>query len=415
MGRGPDPAWWREFVAQNWQRSPCLAPTAYSEAPPVDGDTLHAAAASATEAWLAGEFDVVPHLWSGAERLGRLGPVLLPDRADGGLQGWFDRVRPAHPQVMAYVREVHRHSRPLFEAVGALMAGLAGAVGGPLARVDADVFLGSYEDLGFGVHRDANDNFMVGVHGVRQLRLWPPDAFDAEVPLDRYLADSSALDAGSTIYEVAPGDLLYWPAGWWHIGHCRGGAPAATFNVNAWYSRSPLSMALGLAHDARKQLVHALTGRERRGVLGDPASPLDDLAGFMAMTAPSADEGVRLGWLARSTALGMSHPPPAAEVGPLLPDDLLGAGPLPVAHLILGDDAVAWSAGGHLDQGPDQGRAVFLDSLAGVLPATVDALLSTAPCGEQAAAEILTQLLSWGGLSRQAGVARAGSTRSGDL
>ena len=397
MSSALDSSFWRRFVEESWQKKPLFVPQAFPSGPPVDGDELHAACTAAADAWLKGRPCVPPQAWSSSGRLTRQAAAVLPCGEDPGLAGWFSKVSAAHADVMVYALEAQAHSWPIFEAALQLAEGLQGSLEGVVGQVDADVFLGNYERLPFGIHYDLPANFTIGVEGVRQLRLWSPEAFDSEVPVDVYRTDPESYDAGSTLYEVEPGDLLYWPARWGHVGYCPDG-PSATMSVNVWYRDTTLTRALEVATEVWRDLAGPLTHRERRSALLDPQESLDELSSLVNLTRPSVREALRLRWLERSTACGVRPVPEPRSVPPLNDGARLSGTAVPVRALDLGEGDVAWSAGGRSAQGSDQGRLHLVEGLSELLPCTLGDFISAVDCDPAVVRAMVKDLASWGGV-----------------
>jgi hypothetical protein len=114
-----------------------------------------------------------------------------------------------------------------------------------------------------------------------------------------------------------------------------------------------------------------------------------------------------LGWLKRQTALGFSEIPEPAATREVDRSDAVDRGPLPIGSARLADGQLAWSAGGLLDQGPDDGRQALIEAAAAALPCNAGQLIDQAGCSDSVGLSLLGQLASWGGLRVSAG--------SGDL
>jgi hypothetical protein len=96
-------------------------------------------------------------------------------------------------------------------------------VNGMCAGARLNCFFGNYPKTAFGVHIDTHheDVFQFIVKGRKRMRLWPPDLTQKEPEIAEALLWSQKYEKykGFSIeIEGCPGDVLYWPGGWWHIG-----------------------------------------------------------------------------------------------------------------------------------------------------------------------------------------------------
>ncbi|MEP5570012.1 MAG: cupin domain-containing protein [Halioglobus sp.] len=92
--------------------------------------------------------------------------------------------------------------------------------------VGADIFIGNYKATPFGVHKDNLHNFMFMSLGRRIMHFWP----DRE-------GEKSADESRKVSFEVEPGDLLYWPPEYWHVGESTG-ETAVSMNIDIWENTS---------------------------------------------------------------------------------------------------------------------------------------------------------------------------------
>ena len=102
------------------------------------------------------------------------------------------------------------------------LTGLYTLVGVPAHRAEVDLFAGSYPRSRRGIHLDSADVFCFVIEGRKRIRVWPKSAFPDGAywyglgGAGKHLSRSSCLDG-------EPGDILYWPSSYWHVGESRGG------------------------------------------------------------------------------------------------------------------------------------------------------------------------------------------------
>jgi hypothetical protein len=152
----------------------------------------------------------------------------LPQASDLHLEGYLDRIvgRPAKQELMYHQVGLQLHDEKLWDKAKNFVAASAGVVGLPIAGVDLDTFLGKYRSTPRGIHTDPCQNFMLVVAGHKKMLVWSPEYFENKnfnivgTPLHRTLIDCDYrehLDA-AIVLEGGPGEVIYWPPSYWHIG-----------------------------------------------------------------------------------------------------------------------------------------------------------------------------------------------------
>src|SRR5262249_47585059 len=71
-----------------------------------------------------------------------------------------------------------------------------------------------------------SDNFMFAVDGLKRIRAWPDAFFRGKPDLTNRL-DYERYNADSVVLDARPGEIIYWPASYWHIGEEVGGPTIA--------------------------------------------------------------------------------------------------------------------------------------------------------------------------------------------
>ena len=127
------------------------------------------------------------------------------------------------------VRELDRHDR-----------GMAAMTEDLEKLLDAPVMPGAFAswggETGFDLHWDTTDNLVVQVAGRRRWTLWRPTLPSPVGGSDAPRPDGPADWSGT----LEPGDVLYFPRGWWHCPEGLGGpALHVTFGI---YRRTGLDL-----------------------------------------------------------------------------------------------------------------------------------------------------------------------------
>ncbi|MES2159558.1 MAG: hypothetical protein V4476_00245 [Pseudomonadota bacterium] len=242
---------------------------------------------------------------------------LLPVRRDGSFAAYNARLMDLEglPNYALVVADWHQFDRALWERILSAVQDLAAVVGISHARMDTQVFLGTYKTTPFGVHVDRTSGFHFPVAGTKTMRFWP-DRFAQATPelrgalrYERYLEQSTALSA-------RPGQVLYWPSSDWHVAESDGEF-SVTWGFGYWLGDGMTSLAL----EELAQLLMESPGRCRavpRAALVEEARDLrevDTLVGKLARLAvdPRLRAAVARGWLEHFSACGYLRPPPLLE------------------------------------------------------------------------------------------------------
>jgi hypothetical protein len=95
----------------------------------------------------------------------------------------------------------------------------------------AELFAGRYSSTPNGIHTESCANIQLVVRGRKTIWVWPPDRWqigttDIEVKYDQptgdteqYLRDQADWSTTPGVrLDGDPGDAIYWPPLWWHVG-----------------------------------------------------------------------------------------------------------------------------------------------------------------------------------------------------
>lgn len=204
--------------------------------------------------------------------------------------------------VFAYVNRVHNVAAELWLKSRAFAHPLATRVGLPQVSLDLDFFFGNYQVTPTRIHRDAG-NLTFVLEGRKKFLVWPFETFldHEEVARNPVLAreegsflfeNPPALEDWrdrAIVLEGGPGDIIYWPGGYWHIAEAVGSAHTATFTV------SYLESGVQAIEDAINRIKHVSGQRPRAYVNKAVAWPdgsnlLDTLASHQATALTLLDD-----------------------------------------------------------------------------------------------------------------------------
>ena len=222
---------WEVFADEDWDRRPVLFKGALARGGPFRLAEVYRSALAATRrsrARLPGEPD------NAVVTLGRLQQLdpapWMPQPGDGSLAGYRERMLATlgARRYALVISAFHSYHAPLWRRERAFFAPLWRRTGLPLTGAITTLFHGNYESTPVGVHRDRFATFMVPIEGRKRMRFWARKPWTEAVST---LPDYRAHLATSFLVEAGPGDLLYWPADYYHVGESVGGGVSTSVNI----------------------------------------------------------------------------------------------------------------------------------------------------------------------------------------
>lgn len=188
---------------------------------------------------------------------------LLPAEArQSTLRDWFYGLRKSADFDVACVFLNSPHKAPIFRRsilnlAGPLLESKAGGIG----SYNTDMFFGDYDSTPFGVHKDLLHNCMFQLVGRRRILLWDEARLSELVEIgsdtDVFLDYSEFRDA-AYIIDLNPGDFLFWPSRYWHVGECDGFS--VSLNVDIGYRKAEFD------RDLAESTAAVVTGALRQSV-----------------------------------------------------------------------------------------------------------------------------------------------------
>jgi cupin superfamily protein len=222
---------WRNFVAADWKGRAVKLPPGPARLEVTPEHLLRAFAAARVSRPDALFFnrELAPGSYSRhAEAPPR--PQELPNDEDVSLPAYATRVTAylGGGRFCLRLVDAQEHEPRIGDQVDAFLAGLMAELP-RRPRVTVVAFVGDYDFTPVGVHTDAEPIFHAVVMGKKRGRFWTPARWererrDARMP-GRYLDDALS-------YELSAGDVVYWPAGMYHVFECVG--LAAALSIGLW-------------------------------------------------------------------------------------------------------------------------------------------------------------------------------------
>jgi hypothetical protein len=240
---------------------------------------------------------------------------MVPSFDDGSLTGYQQRValESGDAECGLVLYNAHCYDDALFLVAREFLAPYLRQLGLPPSGIDVDIFSGNYRSTPTGIHTDSADNFSYVVDGKKTYAFWPNEAFSSNRQ-----AKGGHVVLGTRDFERSiecrdivtadAGEIVYWPASYWHIGLGSGSEYVTTVNV-ALYNQSDLNRLLQPLLSEIPSKKHPLTL-----VQETPAHWLQhcrDVASLLE--SEEASRFLQIRWLERLSADGFDVVPGPAK------------------------------------------------------------------------------------------------------
>lgn len=213
---------WDVFVERYWDREPVLIKQ--PDPGPFEAGEAFDAARIASRTNNAGVILTV----DGITRT--LHEEILPSGHDCGFSAYANRMRSSAPTrtYSLLIAAFHSYSPELWAREEAFLRPLWQRVGLPLTGAITTLFHGPYAATPVGVHRDRFATFMYLIEGRKRMRFWREQPWEGTVSS---MQDYEHLLDSSFVVEPEVGDLLYWPADYFHVGEGADSDAATSVNI----------------------------------------------------------------------------------------------------------------------------------------------------------------------------------------
>ncbi len=346
--------------------------------PLVSADHVFERLVAASEHWAGAERGFIPELFVEHAQLLTDIHRFLPSAADGSIAGWSARVtRLLQGRAFGFVvDDYHVHDDLVWRRVRQFLRGLYGITGLPGEEAKMTLFLGNYARTPFGLHRGRSANFMFVVDGLKRIRAWPDEFFRGKPDMTNRL-DYERYNDASVVLDARPGEVIFWPASYWHIGEDAGG-PSIAISLALFMEPQP---GADLAHTLEQAIAQRSGAARRRRLIAADRVRTEvrrDLRALQQLgRGPSLARALAADRLNRMTGAGFARVPPPAPARALADDDVVCGDPdFAVRWIRLGDEIVC-SASGHAFALPDHPRMpALLGRLSSADPVRVGDLIA---------------------------------------
>lgn len=157
---------------------------------------------------------------------------LLPKAKDRSLPGYHRRMDEMFSDYCLVCDELIQVAPEEWRLLGEFVMGLYHEVGLPSKFAEMGLYLGNYRTTPFGVHSDGCGVISIPVEGTKEFLVWNSD-FVEKNPKLKGTHQYKAYKKHAERWVAKPGDIVYWPASYWHIAESTGSF-SATWSIGFW-------------------------------------------------------------------------------------------------------------------------------------------------------------------------------------
>ena len=415
---------WGEFVSEYWEKQPLTFRDSDSglcdEQAVFDG--LRCAAQEFRTGTIRDHRDVSFHLADAVV----VDPGKYLPRASDSLETYLARLEASvdgQPFTLL-INNFHEFStdlcvrmrlvaRNVFEHLGWLCAGM----------VSSHLMLARYAVSPFAVHKDPNSVFTFMIRGKKTLRVWPFEAFAHRTQrpfarhrqLNLYDFDYRPFQDTGIPLIGEPGDVLYWPSTYWHVGETDNESIHISLHLTFDLHSEPRGEAVDLLQkivedslsEADWHSGYAIPSLFDSGPVKPPDPLILALRDLTTTLQSTIEDLVKVSWLSRTSAQGfltLSRPSPDAAFTAIdATCTTLQADPIFPMYWDVSGDTVTLAAHGQVVRFPTRSwTPAFLAALSGRRPFRIaDLAPPSMKVGDEIVA-VASKLLAIGALHARA-------------
>jgi hypothetical protein len=194
-------------------------------------------------------------------------PSFMPRGDSETFPEYINRLRSLYPNDFSIIlANCEAHIPVVRDRLTPLLHGLFSRVGYPVRRNHACIYAGTYRATPFGIHRDDCHVLMFSGVGRKAMAFWPRPYFEVMKHLfidDKLHARATDHIATAATFEIGPLDVLYWPAGMWHISLNQGTDFHAALSMGIYHRGSNAESFMALDFLPRVSAKGKLSESER--------------------------------------------------------------------------------------------------------------------------------------------------------
>lgn len=220
------PAFWRNFVSNNWEKR-TFAQSRQLTAVPITSDELFDTMVTMSkEHEEQGVYDI--RMYVEGEEVESDYYRLLPKASDKGFSEYRSRVIEAiDGKEFALVADCIEMPTSLRVWTYSFLKGMYGPLKGISTGHFWSIFFGSYTTTPYGVHDHtesvfAESAFYFPLRGKKEMRTWESSYVERN-PEIKGSKDYQVYEHASDLLSAQQGGMMYWPSDRWHVGSSKGG------------------------------------------------------------------------------------------------------------------------------------------------------------------------------------------------
>lgn len=209
---------WQDFIDNYWEKKPTVIKQPFARML-ASSEELFQALVTASDYFRAGDRNANMRFHRNhALMMADVGKH-IPFAEDGSIQGYAERLVKRMDcekfDVMINHLQIHNADlwlrlreffRPVYENVKFLPN-----------NTEVVLFLRNYKATARGLHKDSASVFLFVIEGTKKIITWPNDYFKEKPEIWETLDYDQHMD-NAVVLEGEPGDIIYWPASYWHVG-----------------------------------------------------------------------------------------------------------------------------------------------------------------------------------------------------
>lgn len=215
---------WLHFIRRYWRKKPLLIRKPFPQLISSGPETFEALLAESDDYRTANQQTALDFFIENRHLLEHDTRKHLPRKTDLSFAGYAKRLsrelRGSHFALIA--QHLQSYHPRLWFRLREFLYPLLDDVGLPGEDSKVSAYLGNYRKTPIGVHPGRSDNFLFVLEGIRKIRVWRAACFREKRQEALGSLDYGAYKKDSILLDGRPGDILYWPAGYWHIGESDG-------------------------------------------------------------------------------------------------------------------------------------------------------------------------------------------------
>lgn len=226
MTADPIAEFWQEFAATTWGKTPAVLRPGFDASLGTPDEVFAGGLDAARRYAREGEIPRVRGYLGRREQ--KDVSALLPRPDDATFAGFVGRLHGSYRDggFALYVQQFQVTGEAIWRRATGFLAELQSAVGAPIGGSYLDLFVMNQHRGFTGVHKDAQDVFTCVVSGKKRMLLWPFERLLDRPGVEPNLRQRShrlghicddQLRAEAIVLDAEPGDLMYWPADYWHV------------------------------------------------------------------------------------------------------------------------------------------------------------------------------------------------------